>query len=77
MLLNDVFQRYAGGRARCFDFEAPELREVAGVTSFYGSFGAVAAPFWSITFDRLPWPVRALRAARAALYRRLRPRPAA
>ena len=48
--------------------------EVAGVAGFYRSFGSVATPFLTVSHDGLPWPLRQLRAARAALYRRLRPR---
>ncbi|MDJ0365941.1 GNAT family N-acetyltransferase [Hymenobacter sp. H14-R3] len=72
VLLDEVFRTYAG-RATTFDFEAPE---VASVAHFYASFGSVAAPFHAIAANRLPWPVRQLKAARMALYRRLRPRPA-
>ncbi len=72
VLLDEVFRAHAG-QAITFDFEAPE---VANVAHFYASFGSVAAPFLAITANRLPWPVRQLRAARRALYRRLRPRPA-
>jgi len=73
VLLDEIFKTHAG-QDLSFDFEAPE---VANVAHFYSSFGSVAAPFLVITADRLPWPVRQLKAARAALYRRLRPRPAA
>lgn len=72
VLLDEIFKTYAG-QDLSFDFEAPE---VANVAHFYSSFGSVAAPFLTITADRLPWPVRQLKAARVALYRRLRPRPA-
>lgn len=70
LLLDEVFQTYAG-QPLTFDFEAPE---VAGVASFYRSFGSVATPFLTVSHDGLPWPLRQLRAVRAALYRRLRPR---
>lgn len=72
VLLDEVFRTYAG-QALTFDFEAPE---VANVAHFYASFGSVAMPFQVITANRLPWPVRQLKAARMALYRQLRPRPA-
>jgi len=73
VLLDEVFRTYAGQDVT-FDFEAPE---VASVAHFYSSFGSVAMPFRAITANRLPWPVRQLKAARTALVRRLRPRPAA
>lgn len=72
VLLDEVFRAHAG-QAVCFDFEAPE---VANIAHFYGSFGSVPVSFLSIAANRLPWPVRQIRAARMALYRRLRPRPA-
>ena len=72
MLLDELFRTYAG-QALVFDFEAPEVPNVA---HFYSSFGPVPTAFLAISANRLPWPVRQLRAARAALYRRLRPRPA-
>jgi len=73
VLLDEVFRTYAG-QDLCFDFEA---HDTPGLVQFYSSFGSIAAPFLVITADRLPWPVRQLKAARVALYRRLRPRPAA
>lgn len=73
VLLDEMFRTYAAHDI-CFDFEA---RDVPGLTEFYSSFGSKKAPFLTITADRLPWPVRPLKAARTALYRRLRPRPAA
>jgi hypothetical protein len=71
LLLDEVFQTYAG-QPLTFDFEAPEVENVA---VFYRSFGSVPTPFRTVSHDGLPWPLRQLRAARVALYRRLRPRP--
>jgi hypothetical protein len=71
-LLDQVFRIYAGQDV-CFDFEAPEVPNVA---HFYASFGSVATPFLTITANRLPWPVRQLKAARIALYKQLHSRPA-
>jgi len=73
VLLDELFRAYAG-QALVFDFEAPEVPNVA---HFYSSFGPVPTAFLAVSADRLPWPVRQLKAARVALYRRLRPRPAA
>ena len=71
VLLDEVLRTYAGQNLT-FDFEAPEVSNVA---HFYNSFGPVSAPFLAVAANRLPWPVRQLKAARTALYRRLRPRP--
>ncbi|WP_133657361.1 GNAT family N-acetyltransferase, partial [Hymenobacter sp. UV11] len=73
VLLDETFRKYAT-HDMCFDFE---VHDVPGLIEFYSSFGSKKAPFLTITADRLPWPVRQLKAARVALYRRLRPRPAA
>jgi hypothetical protein len=73
VLLDEVLRAHAG-QDLLFDFEAPEVPNVA---HFYNSFGPAPAPFLAITANRLPWPVRQLKAARMALYRRLRPGPAA
>jgi len=71
VLLDEVFRTYAG-QAICFDFEA---MDIANLVTFYSSFGSKPAPFLTISANRLPWPVRQLKAARMALYQRLRPRP--
>jgi hypothetical protein len=73
VLLDEVLRTHAG-QDLVFDFEAPEVPNVA---HFYSSFGPAPAPFLAIAANRLPWPVRQLKAARMALYRKLRPRPAA
>ncbi len=70
----DEFLRRHAGQDLYFDFESPG---VPSLERFYGSFGPTEAPYFTVMADRLPWPVRQLKAARAALYRRLRPRPAA
>ncbi|MDO7887269.1 GNAT family N-acetyltransferase [Hymenobacter cheonanensis] len=72
VLLDEVLRAHAG-QDLVFDFEAPEVPNVA---HFYSSFGPAPAPYLAIAANRLPWPVRQLKAARMALYRRLRPRPA-
>lgn len=65
LLLDTVFSRYAG-QPLCFDFEAPE---VASVAHFYASFGSTKMPFLTISLNRLPWPLRQLKAARTTLVR--------
>jgi hypothetical protein len=73
VMLDEFFRQHAG-QDLCFDFESPG---VPSLERFYGSFGSVAAPYFYVSADHLPWPVRQLKAARMALYRRLRPqRPA-
>jgi hypothetical protein len=72
VLLDEVLRAHAG-QDLCFDFEAPQVESVA---NFYRRFGAQAVPFLTISLNRLPWPVRQLRAARMALVRRLH-RPSA
>ena len=72
VLLDELFRAHAR-QDLSFDFEAPS---VAGLTQFYSSFGSVAMPFLTVSYNRLPWPVRQLRAARMALYRKLQPRSA-
>jgi len=71
LLLDELFRIHAGQDV-CFDFEAPEVPNVA---HFYSSFGSKPVPFLTISTNRLPWPVRQLKAARMKLYQRLRPRP--
>ncbi|MGI4763038.1 MAG: hypothetical protein ACRYF0_20160 [Janthinobacterium lividum] len=72
-VLIDSFLQQHAGHGGYFDFESPE---VPGIERFYGSFGAVPRPFFTVVSDQMPWPVRQLKAARMVLYRRLRPRPA-
>jgi len=71
-LLDGIIRHYAGQPDLTLDFEAPPVPDLV---RFYASFGAVPVRFWTVTLEGLPWPLRQLRAARAALYRRLRPRP--
>lgn len=72
LLLDAVVQAHAGQDLR-LDFEAPADKDVV---HFYRSFGPAPVPFGTIALNRLPWPVRQLRAARMALVRRLAARPA-
>ena len=66
LLLDSYFAAHAGSGLH-FDFEAPEI---PSLVQFYSSFGSVAAPYFTISYNRLPWPVRLLRAARMRFYRR-------
>lgn len=69
----DAFLQQHAGQDICFDFESPG---VPSLERFYGSFGPVPAAYFTVAANQLPWPVRQLKAARMALYRQLRPRPA-
>ena len=65
-LLDEVFRQHAGQNLS-FDFEALPL---SNLVSFYSSFGSVPTPFFSITRNELPWPIRQVKRARMAFYRR-------
>jgi hypothetical protein len=65
-LLDEVFRRHAGQNLS-FDFEALPL---SNLVSFYSSFGSVPTPFYSITRNELPWPIRQAKRARMAFYQR-------
>ncbi|TDN37235.1 GNAT family N-acetyltransferase, partial [Hymenobacter sp. UV11] len=70
MLIDDFLQQHAG-QVGYFDFESPGI---SNMERFYGSFGSVPVPFFTIVSDQMPWPVRQLKAARILLYQRFRPR---
>lgn len=65
VIIDELLQHYAGQPLR-FDFESPQ---VPSLDRFYASFGSVKTPFLSIALNRLPWPMRQLKAARTALVR--------
>ncbi|RFP66536.1 GNAT family N-acetyltransferase [Hymenobacter lapidiphilus] len=67
VIVDALLQRYAGQPLR-FDFESPQ---VPSLDRFYASFGSTETPFLSVSLNRLPWPVRQLKAARTALVRAL------
>ncbi|MGI4875399.1 MAG: GNAT family N-acetyltransferase [Janthinobacterium lividum] len=67
LLLDEIFQTHAG-QPLIFDFEAPP---VPSLQQFYRGFGAVPAPFLTITYNGLPWPLKQLNATRIAVQRRL------
>ena len=66
-LLDAVMRRHAG-QPWWFDFESPE---VANVAEFYASFGSENVPFASVTLNNLPAPVRWLKQTRTAVVRYL------
>jgi hypothetical protein len=65
LMIDAVLQRNAG-RNCLFDFESPDE---ASIAQFYQSFGAQARPFYSMSFNKLPFLVKMLRAGRLYLYR--------
>ena len=76
LLLSEVFRTYAG-QDICFDFGASEILgapEVASLAHYYSSFGSVRVLFPTISYNRLPWPLKQVKAARMVIYRHLRPR---
>jgi hypothetical protein len=66
-LMIDAMLQKNAGRQGVFDFESPEETSIA---QFYESFGAQAKPFYSLSFNNLPFLVKTLRAGRLYLYRR-------
>lgn len=64
-LVDFIIQKYAG-QNMCFDFESPEVENVA---QFYASFGSEKVHFVSVTLNNLPAPVRWLKSARTRLVR--------
>ncbi len=50
----------------CFDFESPEIPDVA---EFYRRFGSEATPFASVSYNNLPFHVKIVKRLRASLYK--------
>lgn len=50
LLIDQVIRDNAGSYGLMFDFESPEK---PSIVQFYESFGAVAEPFWEVTYNRL------------------------
>lgn len=67
LLLDEVFRTNAG-QPITFDFEAPP---VPNLQQFYGSFGAAPTPFLTVSYNRLPWPLKQLNSTRIILQRYL------
>ncbi len=63
LLIDQVIREKAGQSLR-FDFESPDVPDIA---RFYESFGAQPEPYWLVRYERLTWPERAVR----SLMRRL------
>ncbi len=57
ILLDGIIREKAETPGLWFDFESPDKAAVVG---FYRSFGAVEEPFWSVRWNNLSYPERAL-----------------
>lgn len=57
LLFDKIFGEFAGTNL-LFDFEGSDI---PGVKSFYEKFGAENQPYYSIHFNRLPFPLRLLK----------------
>lgn len=68
LMIDYMIQKYAG-QSYIFDFESPAA--AASVIRFYQGFGATPAPFNTITFNNLPFPVRFLKRARQFIYQKV------
>ena len=63
-LLDQLFRQWAG-KDYIFDFESPEVPQIA---SFYRSFGSVKQPFVTISLNNLPTSVKWLKQIRMQFY---------
>ncbi|HNP23576.1 MAG TPA: GNAT family N-acetyltransferase [Panacibacter sp.] len=57
LLFDRVFNEFAGSNM-LFDFEGSDI---PGIKNFYEKFGAQSQPYYSIHFNRLPFPLRLLK----------------
>ena len=53
-LMDSIIKEFAGQNL-IFDFEGSDL---AGVKTFYQNFGAINQPFYMVTYNKLPWPIK-------------------
>lgn len=65
-LVVDKMLRDNSNKPLCFDFESPEIPQVA---EFYRRFGSEATPFTSISFNQLPLAIKLIKRLRLKLYR--------
>ncbi len=56
-LLNAIIKEFAGTETT-FDFEGSDL---TGVNEFYKKFGAINQPYFSVKYNKLPWPINLLK----------------
>ena len=54
MLFDHAIRQYAG-KNMTLDFEGSMI---PGIARFFKSFGAIEVPYWSVTMNRLPWPLK-------------------
>ncbi|MGV3587151.1 MAG: GNAT family N-acetyltransferase [Adhaeribacter sp.] len=65
LMLDYIIQKYAG-QPYVFDFESPA--DIASIIRVYQGFGAMQAPFYTITQNNLPVPLKFLKKVRQFLY---------
>ncbi|KAA5539255.1 GNAT family N-acetyltransferase [Adhaeribacter rhizoryzae] len=65
LMLDYMIQKYAG-QPYIFDFESPA--DISSIIRVYQGFGAEPAPFYTITQNNLPVPLKFLKKARQFLY---------
>ena len=68
LMIDHTIQKYAG-QPYTFDFESPA--DIASIIRVYQGFGAVPAPFYTITQNNLPFPVKFLKKARQFIYQKV------
>ena len=68
LMIDHIIRKYAG-QPYVFDFESPVA--VASIIRVYQGFGAVPAPFYTITYNNLPAPLKFLKKARQIIYQKV------
>ena len=68
LMIDFMIRKYAG-QPYIFDFESPAA--VASIIRVYQGFGAAPAPFYTITYNKLPAPVKFLKKARQLIYQKV------
>ncbi len=53
-LMDAIIKEFAG-QDLIFDFEGSNLE---GVKAFYQNFGAINQPYYMVTYNKLPWPIK-------------------
>jgi hypothetical protein len=56
-LMDSLIKEFAGSELM-FDFEGSDL---IGVKTFYENFGAINQPYFKVTYNNLPWPLKLLK----------------
>lgn len=65
LLIHHTIEKYANSNYDYFDFESPEVEEIA---NFYQSFGAKAFPYLQIHYNNLPFWIEIPKKIRKLLY---------